>query len=352
MDVSHRPSVLLGVLWSLCGLGTSFTAARFYSRMVLEPAMGWDDWSMLAALVLNYAAFGIATASVHHGLGTHQNTLSPSDVRYALEFQWVYQAFVVFSLTLSRVSVSILLIRLFPRKTYMKWTLIILAAVNAIAAVLGVTLIFTQCSPTQKLWDHGIKGGHCISPSVQKDIGLWKASLSAASDLLTAVWPIAIVATLHMKPRIKWLLGTLFALTLVAMIACIVQAYYLSLNTVRNDQTFVAAVVVFWVGINSNVMIIVGNIPPLATLYKRFIGGPASRGTEWSSNQQYSFKLKENHNRINSSQDSNVVIIEAPVGARTRTPSEEYIVDAPGQHREEGSRIERRTDISVTYDAT
>lgn len=51
MDVSHRPSVLLGVLWSLCGLGTSFTAARFYSRMVLEPAMGWDDWSMLAALV-------------------------------------------------------------------------------------------------------------------------------------------------------------------------------------------------------------------------------------------------------------------------------------------------------------
>ena len=51
MDVSHRPSVLLGVLWSQCGLGTLFTAARFYTRMVLEPAMGWDDWSMLAALV-------------------------------------------------------------------------------------------------------------------------------------------------------------------------------------------------------------------------------------------------------------------------------------------------------------
>ena len=172
------------------------------------------------------------------------------------------------------------------------------------------------------------------------------------------------------------------------MIACIVQAYYLSLNTVRNDQTCMPLypelcdyadvpqsspqwlyfgsgnvpyyrqschwllIICVHYSINSNVMVIVGNIPPLAALYKRFIGGPASRETDWSSNQQYSFKLKANHNRINSSQDSNVVIIEAPVGARTRTSSEEYIVDAPGQYREEGSRIERRTDISVTYDAT
>lgn len=51
MDVSNRPSVLLGVLWSQCGLATLCTAARFYTRIVLEPAMGWDDWSMLAALV-------------------------------------------------------------------------------------------------------------------------------------------------------------------------------------------------------------------------------------------------------------------------------------------------------------
>lgn len=99
-------------------------------------------------------------------------------------------------------------------------------------------------------------------------------------------------------------------------------------------------------------MVIVGNIPPLTALYKRFFGGPASRGTDWSSNQQYSYRLKDNNNRTNSSHNTNIVVIESPLAARTRTSSEEYIFDGSTQQRQEESRIERRTDISVAYHAT
>lgn len=48
---SNRPGVLLGVLWTETGLATLFTVARFYARILVQPGLGWDDWTMLIALV-------------------------------------------------------------------------------------------------------------------------------------------------------------------------------------------------------------------------------------------------------------------------------------------------------------
>ena len=48
---TNRPPILLGAIWTQGALATVFTAARFYVRLVVEPNVGWDDWTMLIALV-------------------------------------------------------------------------------------------------------------------------------------------------------------------------------------------------------------------------------------------------------------------------------------------------------------
>ena len=188
------------------------------------------------------AATATLSRAVHYGLGSHQNTLSITNAEKALELQWIYQPLQVTATTISRVSVAIFIIRLFPTKQLMKRFLIVLTAVNAIVGIVGFTLIFTQCTPWRKLWMTNTPG-YCSSPEIQKEIVLLKAgecfcqvcvafdltcapatAISAFSDLVTAAWPIAILWTLHMRLSRKIFLGALFGLT-VLYIACHPQFY-------------------------------------------------------------------------------------------------------------------------------
>ena len=125
------------------------------------------------------AATGVLSAAVSYGLGSHQKNLSPDNVRMALMLQWAYQPLQVISGIIARFSISILLIRLFPSKRIMKWFLIILAAFNALVGAIALILIFTQCTPTAKLWDHGITGGHCVDGSIHRNLAMFKGSKSS-----------------------------------------------------------------------------------------------------------------------------------------------------------------------------
>lgn len=195
---TNRPVTLLGVLWAQTTLATIFTVARFYARL-LEPGTGWDDWTMLIALVsllqsllvkvslpvepqfLEYAATSILSRAVHFGLGSHQETLSPESARQALEFLWIYQPVQVTSTIIARISVAIFVIRLFPTKKAMKRFLIALTTFNAAVGIVGFTLIFTQCSPPQKLWNDKVEG-HCINSDIQRDMAMFKACESPLEE--------------------------------------------------------------------------------------------------------------------------------------------------------------------------
>ena len=48
---TNRPVVMLGVLWTQAGVSTMLVAARLYVRLLIEPRAGWDDWTMVIALV-------------------------------------------------------------------------------------------------------------------------------------------------------------------------------------------------------------------------------------------------------------------------------------------------------------
>ena len=48
---SNREAVVLGTLWTQGVIATLVVAARFYARLFIEAGAGWDDWTMLVAIV-------------------------------------------------------------------------------------------------------------------------------------------------------------------------------------------------------------------------------------------------------------------------------------------------------------
>ena len=52
-----RGPILLGIGWAETFIATSFVAVRFYCRMVPVNSLGWDDYTILTALVCIYLHF-------------------------------------------------------------------------------------------------------------------------------------------------------------------------------------------------------------------------------------------------------------------------------------------------------
>jgi hypothetical protein len=51
VDPENRHGIVVGITAPTLALVVVFTAARFYGKGVLRQALGWDDWTMLAATV-------------------------------------------------------------------------------------------------------------------------------------------------------------------------------------------------------------------------------------------------------------------------------------------------------------
>ena len=151
---------------------------------------------MLASLVSanrlteKLETLALLTASVHYGLGLHASELGPEGVSQAMKLQWAFQPGAVLSNTVARISISFLLVRLFPRNKALKWGLVVLATLNTAAAIVGVTLIYTQCRPAAKLWDSDLEG-YCMSGQIQVALATTKAGkfTSLRDHSASTNWP-------------------------------------------------------------------------------------------------------------------------------------------------------------------
>lgn len=112
--------------------------------------------------------------------------MSSGNVRQALELQWIVQPLLATATIVARMSIAILLIRLFLTKQMMKWFLIVITILNILIEIPALVLIFAQCSPSRKLWDDRVTGGHCINSNIQKNVALMKICQSTPKSFENA----------------------------------------------------------------------------------------------------------------------------------------------------------------------
>lgn len=165
----NRASSLNAVVWLLCALSASFVGPRFYSRIAITRNLGWDDWTILAALVSKVVpqtrckylsheqiftiAFSICvTLYTVNGGGRHFARLNNSQIELATKYNWLNHTFAIFSVTISKVSVALLILRLLGPSKWRKWFLYILSSLSCLFGGLAAIFIWVQCTPVETLW--------------------------------------------------------------------------------------------------------------------------------------------------------------------------------------------------------
>lgn len=84
----------------------------------------------------------------------------------AIYFNVVATSVGIFSIVIPRLSVAILLVRLFEPRRQISAGLIFLALLGVIFAVITVIIIFVQCSPVPGQWNQDKYHPTCWSPFV------------------------------------------------------------------------------------------------------------------------------------------------------------------------------------------
>ena len=103
---------------------------------------------------------------VHWGLGRHISTLSPEQLVGFLKWSCLSQIPGVLSTSLARISVAILLWRLFGIKAWFRWYLYVMTALLTAVALTVLVVWGAQCRPINALWGPA-PGGSCWNPNIQ-----------------------------------------------------------------------------------------------------------------------------------------------------------------------------------------
>lgn len=120
---------------------------------------------------------------------------------------YIAESFYVITLALTKISVLLLYLRIFPQESFRY------AASTTIAIiVLSTTIIFfmtvISCHPIALFWNRDIRGGSCIN--VNK-LAYANSAMSIIQDLLIVALPLPVLVKLNMGRKKKIGVGFMFA---------------------------------------------------------------------------------------------------------------------------------------------
>lgn len=185
----------------------------------------------------------------------------------------------------ARISIAVLLARIFYVKTWFKNYLIYFTTLQSIVASLLIIFVWVQVSPIEGLWDPLLPARRW-NTSIQQNMAyttqgesanrvLVSVSLPATSDFAIALFtfadltyvlfPVIIIFRLQMPLRQQIGLGLLMAVSLFTMAASIMKAVT-SQSSSATDAAYDASTAVLWSAIEQSFVIMMGCVPPLRAL--------------------------------------------------------------------------------------
>ncbi|KUJ18478.1 uncharacterized protein LY89DRAFT_780548 [Mollisia scopiformis] len=269
-DDPGRGPMIVGLTWTFTSLAVIAVALRFYVRKFVTRALGWDDWLMLFAVVLQVANQALVTVSFHYGLGKHDTSLKKPDQMIAvLKWNWIASLPGMIVSILARISIAILLIRLFGVYEWFKRFLIVFTILQTTVCTLIIPFTWLQDNPVQGLWDVYDRQVKHWDPRIVLYMEYFGQSLYTFSDLTYVLFPVIIIWNLNMPVRQKIGLMLLMAASLFTMSMSIMKVMVAQGSShFSPDVEYNASLGVLWSGMEQTCVIIMGCVPPLRAITK------------------------------------------------------------------------------------
>ncbi|RMJ22709.1 integral membrane protein, partial [Aspergillus sp. HF37] len=196
---------ILAVTTVFSAVATLAVLLRLYTRFWVVKAPGVDDCLVVAALMADWVFYAFAVMEIHHGIGRPNETISARDIRAALQALYFAIPFYNLSLTLTKLSMTVMYMRIFPTPTMLLALRLLLAAV-AVAGLWMVLSSFLYCIPVEAFWETRISTDHCLP----QQIWYLSAALQITTDVAIVVFPMPVLGRLRVSTRQRWAMVVVF----------------------------------------------------------------------------------------------------------------------------------------------
>ncbi|KAF4556628.1 Hypothetical protein D9617_1g085060 [Elsinoe fawcettii] len=332
------------------GLSLFVVCLRLYVRQFMLKGVTADDTVMFIAMLMGIALFGCFCGQADFGLGRHDEALTLDDQQGFQRIQFWASLLVTSAITLVKVSISLLLIKLVNNKHLIRFLYVFIGLICAYTIASDLTIILA-CRPVDAAWDFSkMPTAKCFSTKTFSALGIANSVVTICTDVLLALLPVPIVWKLQTNLRTKVALIGVLALGLVAVAAGAVKVNAQLTFLSKTDRYFKNDFPV-WAALELYIAIIAATLPTLRPLMAAFFNGvrstigSSSGRTKKNNTQQTGGRAKAMgyHSRVVSTTCSRNVM------DRDETGSQEGLVltSVSGKHTPAHTRA---ADASSTTD--
>lgn len=114
---------------------------------------------------------------MHWGLGTPIAGLEGFQIAKNQFYQWVFTTLAIIAIALGKLTIIIFILQ-FERtdgKNRRVWILYIIAVLTILVNMAIIPILWTQCSPTVKIWDDTVPG-NCAGRAINEKYGYFQGS--------------------------------------------------------------------------------------------------------------------------------------------------------------------------------
>ncbi|KAH7127010.1 hypothetical protein B0J11DRAFT_291617 [Dendryphion nanum] len=252
--------------------------ARLYVRVRMIKNMGWDDYTMIFAMLLCIAGQIIIIPEVRMGAGRHIQYIDPLDFQKAFKLNFITQPIYLIAICIVKESVGFFLLRLAVIPIYRKIIIGIMVFMGLYTFGCFLTVVL-QCTNLAVQWDPNAKGT-CWGPSTLKGLSYTNVALNIVTDLLFAIIiPIPMLWNVQMNRRQKMSIIAILGLGVFATVAALIKISAIPSYGKTGDWLWDSKYLTIFTVVESNVGIIAGNLPCLKPLFRSVLGSTYGRGT-------------------------------------------------------------------------
>ncbi|KAK0630992.1 hypothetical protein B0T17DRAFT_236873 [Bombardia bombarda] len=269
-DLGRGPLVM-GLTWTFTGLAIITTVLRmFVRRKVGTRKLGPDDWIMFAAMLLQLVNQILISIAFRYGMGKHLADLYIPDQLVTMSmWEWLAVPPGSAAAILARISICIVLVRLFGIYKWFKWFTIILTTLGVTMGAILAICIFAQFEPAEGLWNPFLPSiATRLDTHVLQDLQFFGQALYALADLAFVVIPIGIIWRLNMDLKRRLGLVLLMTAGLFICAMSILKGVSAIPNTNGEDGPYAGTLSLLWATLEQASVVLIGNVAPLRPIFK------------------------------------------------------------------------------------
>ncbi|KAB8078605.1 hypothetical protein BDV29DRAFT_187749 [Aspergillus leporis] len=247
---------------------------RCYVRARLVKAFGWDDTSMVVALLFYVMFSACMIGGSLWGTGRKYKDLTATQRVTAMRYWWLCEIAYCFASVGGKISICIFLMRITVKRIHI-WILYTVMLLTVIAGVVFMFLMLLQCKPLEYFWtkaalDPTIKG-YCLDMKIIIAMTYVYSAFAAICDFTVGILPIFLVRKLHMKKQTKIAVVGILSMACIASSAVIIRIPFV--HTFSDPDFLYATVeIAIWSNIEVGLGITAGSLATLRPLLRHWLG--------------------------------------------------------------------------------